>query len=289
MNMKTTKQTLKRCCSALAILGVAGALAPAYAPAYAQQAVAASGLRLNLGGGYNSSSVLGAVGGSYITPLSTSLGLQIDAIGGAARSNGLVGGAGHLFWRDPQNGSLGAYGSYLYGSGRPNTMSNDMHDAKAGVEGSYLVGNFGLHTIVGAEFNNFGSSIHTNNTYFFNDTRFAWYATNHFKLDLGERYTDNRSQVVGGADYYTTIASLPVSFFADSAYGGKDKVNEADNGFKALFGVNFYFGGNAANTPLMNETQGYMPDYLGNDAADLPKQQKNNNDGLTCSQKHDCM
>lgn len=275
MKKNTIKLKLQRGCSAFVVMFAVVGLGPVYGQsATSMQAVKASGFRLNLGAGYNSSSVLGTVGGSYVTPLSSSLGLQIDAIGGAARSNGLLGGAGHIFWREPQSGSLGAYGSYLYGSGRPNSMSSDMHDAKAGVEGSYLVGNFGLQSVVGAEWNNFGSRIRENNTYFFDDTRFNWYATDHLKLDIGQRYTNNRGQIVGGADYYTAFNTMPVSFFVDSAYGGKDKVSAAANGLKIMAGVNFYFGGNAPTSALSNDTQGYMPDYLGNDAADLPKEQK---------------
>lgn len=270
MDMKRTKSTLLRCGATLAVMGLAGLV-----PAYAQQAVSAQGVRLDLGAGYNSSAWLGTVGGSYVAPLSTSLGMQIDAIGGAARSNGLIGTAGHLFWRNPQTGSLGLYGSYLYGSGRPNDMNNHMRDAKAGLEGGFLVGNFSLQNVVGVEWNNFGSRIRQNNSYFFDDTRFNWYATNQLKLNIGQRYTDNRGQIVGGADYYTAFGTTPISLFADAAYGATDKINAATNGLKTIFGVRVYFGGGgAASSPMLNDTQGYMPDYLNNDATDLPKQRR---------------
>lgn len=271
MGINKMRLTLLRCSSALAVMCAAGWVAPAYA----QQAVSAPGLRLDLGTGYNSSSMLGTVGGSYVIPLSTSLGAQVDAIGGAARSNAMIGAAGHLFWRDPQSGSLGAYGSYLYGAGRPSNINSDMHDAKAGIEGSYLVGNFSLQSVAGIEWNNFGSNFKRNTSYAFDDTRFNWYATNKLKLNIGNRYTANRSQVVGGADYYTVFGTTPSSLFVDSAYGGRNKVNDADNGFKITAGVHFYFDGGSANTsPLLNDTQGYMPDYLGSDATDLPKERK---------------
>lgn len=271
MNIAKTKSTMQRYSAALAVVCAAGWLTPAYA----QQAVSAPGLRLDVGGGYNSNSGLGTVGGSYVTPLSTSLGMQVDAIGGAARSNAMIGGAGHLFWRNPQSGALGLYGSYLYGAGRPNNINSDMHDAKGGLEGSYLVGNFSLQNVAGIEWNNFGSNFKSNNSYFFDDTRFNWYATNQLKLNIGQRYTANRGQVVGGADYYTAFNAMPISFFVDSAYGGKDKVNDATNGFKAMVGVRFYFDASSADSsPLLNDTQGYMPDYLGSDATDLPRERK---------------
>src|SRR5262249_35117626 len=49
--------------------------------------------------------------GSLALPIARQLGAQIDGGVGSLDSSGWSHGAGHLFWRDPSIGLLGAYGS----------------------------------------------------------------------------------------------------------------------------------------------------------------------------------
>src|SRR5262249_58830960 len=63
------------------------------------------------GGGNHISSLYGA-DGSLSIPLAQQWGLQIDGSVGSLNSSGTSRGAGHVFWRDPSVGLLGAYGSY---------------------------------------------------------------------------------------------------------------------------------------------------------------------------------
>ncbi len=51
----------------------------------------------------------GHVGGSWAAPLTERWGFQADAlIGGTNKGTGLMGVGGHLFWRDPRQGAVGA-------------------------------------------------------------------------------------------------------------------------------------------------------------------------------------
>jgi hypothetical protein len=87
--------------------------------AYQQTRAAIAGFRhasggLGTGGGAYNGSGFGFGTGAFSMPLGQSFGAQLDAIGGGADGDGFVGGAGHLFWRDPSKGLLGIYGSVVH-------------------------------------------------------------------------------------------------------------------------------------------------------------------------------
>jgi hypothetical protein len=66
------------------------------------------------GGGGNHSNGFYGSGASVSVPLAQQWGLQLDGDGGSEKGIGAYGGVGHLFWRDPSIGLLGAYGSYSH-------------------------------------------------------------------------------------------------------------------------------------------------------------------------------
>ena len=53
----------------------------------------------------------GGVSGSVSLPIGHSYGLQVDALLGGRDGDFAGGGAAHLFWRRPDQGLIGAYGS----------------------------------------------------------------------------------------------------------------------------------------------------------------------------------
>ena len=70
------------------------------------------------GGGANHSDGFYGTTGSLSVPLAQQWGAQIDGRVQNADGIGAYGVAGHLFWRDPSIGLVGAYGSYWHWNGR---------------------------------------------------------------------------------------------------------------------------------------------------------------------------
>jgi hypothetical protein len=147
-------------------------------PAPSRQAVSAPNFKLEAGGGGgNGGGGFGYVGGSAAVPLGEPFGFQIDALGGMTRDNGFAGAAGHAFWRDPQVGAIGAYGSYVYGTGAWASNTAGMYNAKAGLEGQLYWGRLSFEGIAGAEWSRVGDGLgvdgRTNEVRFFDDARIA--------------------------------------------------------------------------------------------------------------------
>ena len=69
------------------------------------------------GGGANHTNGFYGGTGSLSVPLAQQWGAQFDGGVGSDEGIGWLGGAGHLFWRDPSIGLLGAFGSYSHWNG----------------------------------------------------------------------------------------------------------------------------------------------------------------------------
>ncbi len=267
------------------------------------QAVSATNVRLEAGGGYNGRSGFGEISGLLALPLGSAFGFQVDTIGGMASNTALGGAAAHLFWRDPGVGALGLYGSYLYGTGSwganiSGAGNTGMYNAKGGIEGQLYFGRFTLEGLAGVEWNNYsgvGNSFlvaSNDKTRFFDDVRLAWYVTDNLKLNIGHRYTSGRNQLVGGAEYLTNFGNTAASLFADAAYGKKADGGfgrSSGNEFSFLAGLRVYFGSSGTNdvspwlgekTLIRRDREDYMPTYIGRDAGDLPKARQNTAAGL---------
>ncbi|WP_454683825.1 hypothetical protein [Ancylobacter moscoviensis] len=242
---------------------------------------------MEAGGGYNGAG-FGEVGGSLAVPLGDRYGFQIDALGGMAEENGIAGAAAHLFWRDPEVGALGLYGSYLYGTADWGFDSNGfansgMYDFKGGLEGQLYLGQFTLQGIVGVEWNNFGSGdafgyYGQSEARFFDDIRLAWYATDDFKLSIGHRYTNGANQLVGGLEYLADFGGgTAASLFLDASYSterpdyGYYGDHYSGDDFTVLAGIRVYFGSGSTPAPSTS-TGGYFSKEHGYIPAKAPSQ-----------------
>jgi hypothetical protein len=63
------------------------------------------------GGAFNDKTLYGGQG-SFVLPLACQYGLQVDGSGGSFNNNTIYSVGGHLFWRNPNLGLVGLYGSY---------------------------------------------------------------------------------------------------------------------------------------------------------------------------------
>lgn len=142
-----------------------------------------------VGGAYDGMSVYLAEG-SFSLPLTHSLGLQIDAIGGLHDGDGLGGGAAHLFWRDPSIGLAG-----LYGSGFASTADRNYTVGNVGVEGALYLGSFSLEALVGAQF------VNRRDTDIFGTALVAFYPIDDLRLHAGYRYWFGENIGVAGFEW----------------------------------------------------------------------------------------
>jgi hypothetical protein len=223
------------------------------------------------------------VDGSLAIPLSERWGAQIDGMVGSAGSAAFYGVGGHVFWRDPSQGLIGAYGSYVgWGTtasvpvGAPIGAIADITGAnvgKIGIEGERYLGRFSLEGLAAYQYGT--------NSGFAGRATVAYYPTDDLRLDLSLRYLQGIGGIgSAGVEWEPTQAKY--SLFANAAVGG--------NGYwQVLGGARFYF----ANTQksLIGRQREDDPEnslpldlYKTTGAAHCPAGQQvlNINDGATC-------
>jgi len=105
------------------------------------------------GGGGNHTNGFDGTSGSLSVPLAQQWGLQIDGGVGSDKGIGAYGGAGHLFWRDPSSGLLGAYGSYSHWNGIETATFGHIsaNTGRFAAEGEYYWSRWTLSGLVGVE------------------------------------------------------------------------------------------------------------------------------------------
>jgi hypothetical protein len=191
-------------------------------------------------GGANHSNGFYGANGSLSVPLAQQWGLQLDGGVGSDQSIGTFGGAGHLFWRDPSIGLLGAYGSYSHWNGF-DTLSLGHISANTGrfaAEGEYYLNRWTISGLVGAETVSINSGVvpFSVPNRFFDDVSASYYVADNFKLSIGHLYTFGRNGLTLGSEYgFALGGGRMVSLFVNALFaeGGNNAV---------LGGVRFYFG-----------------------------------------------
>ena len=190
----------------------------------------------------------GGVAGSISIPLSHSFGFQVDALVGG-RDGGIAGGgAAHLFWRQPDKGLFGLYGS-LFRHDR-----QDLTRARLGLEGELYHGRFSLVGLAGYErtdasagfagvipgFNVFNTGSESR---FFSAANINFYASENWKLSVGHRFTSGIHVGAIGTEYlFQSGGGTAFSVFAEGRLG--------ENRYSAVWGgVRVYFG--AKDKPLI--------------------------------------
>ena len=184
------------------------------------------------GGVVGSNKGLAGVGGDLAFPLSHSWGFQVDGALAVAKDQLHGGTSGQIFWRNPNVGLLGAYGSYsfirdengsYFGSDRTFSVG------RAAINAARYTGRFTVEAITGVE----TGSLRTR---FFDNVDVAYYPVDNFKLSAGHRYTDNVNYGNLSAEYLLSSASrTPFSLFVDASYAG-------DHHKAILAGVKIHFG-----------------------------------------------
>jgi hypothetical protein len=163
------------------------------------------------------------------------MGVQIDG-GVTENSANTVAsrGAGHLFWRNPSIGLLGAYGFYSHVTG--NIIGTNI--SRFAAEGEYYLSRWTLRGLAGYETvrldaPSVGPGIPNR---FFDSVSASYYVTDNFKLSIEHRYCIGRHKLtLGGEHGFALGGGRMASLFAAARFaeGGDNAV---------LGGVRLYFG-----------------------------------------------
>jgi hypothetical protein len=213
------------------------------------------------GGGANHISSLYGADGSLSIPLAQQWGAQIDGGIGSFNNSGTSFGTGHLFWRDPSVGLLGAYGSYAHWNGisgviLPPTGANI---ARYAAEGEYYWGRWTFRSVAGYETVRFnipavvpGVPAFSIPNRFFDSVRASYYVTDDFKLSIGHVYTVGRNALTLGSEYgFALGGGRMASLFANGSIGETGL-------YAARAGLRIYFG--QRDKTLINRNRQDDPD-----------------------------
>jgi hypothetical protein len=185
---------------------------------------------------------IGGAIGTITVPIAHQFGAQIDLGSGAFgdRANGSA--AGHVFWRDPEQGLVGVYGSGIYstrGDGR--TMWNTAGEFEKYIgswTGKALLG------VQGFGFNTTYSSISgapltfTQPDRFFDKVSFSYYPNSDLALTLGHIYSKNTNGINGEIEYIAPQfrgGEIAPSAYLTATYGW-------NNSSVVMAGIRIYFG-----------------------------------------------
>lgn len=188
--------------------------------------------------------------GSLTLPISRQFGFQADALYSRIDSQDFYGGAGHLFWRNPDIGLIGIVGGYLARRG--------VDTFQAGAEGEYYLNRFtfGFFAGVGSiSYDNAAPIIDTNPTRFMSWVSADWYALDDLRLGVSYATAFRNNLVKGEAEYQTPIRGLALT--VEVAAGEHDYEHW-------LLGVRYYFGGNKSlrDRQRRDDPRSLMPHIL---------------------------
>lgn len=158
--------------------------------------------------------------GAYTVPLDRQWGAQIDGLAGSGGGDPFWGAAGHLFWRDPSQGLLGVYGSWVSWSGAGANVG------KIGVEGEWYNGPWSVE----------GNIVEQSGTFsgLAGEATVAFYAQPNFRLEGGYRFLQGIGNIgsVGG-EWQANNSGM--SLFANGNFG--------ESGYSTIVGgLKFYTG-----------------------------------------------
>jgi hypothetical protein len=193
-----------------------------------QPAVSAVNGKVSYEGGNMDSSVGHNFGATLTIPIAHQFGAQADALYCHIAGEDFWGGAGHIFWRDPEIGFVGVAGGAIH--------QDAVDTSQVGVEAGYYVGRFtfGAFAGIGSIRYDFSAPfIDTSPTRFVGRVSADWYALDDLRLGVSYTTAFDNSLFKGEAEYQTPISGLALT----------GEVASGDNGYDHwLVGVRYYFG-----------------------------------------------
>lgn len=176
--------------------------------------------------------------GVFSVPLGFRYGLQVDGAVGTFGGSGFASTAGHMFWRDPSVGLVGAYTSYTHWN-----RFSGVNLAKYGAEGAWYAGRWTFEGAAGVEngtrktdiSGGFTTTINLA-TRGFDHITASYYVTDNFKLSIGHLFTGGQNALSLGTEYGIGLGGGRMgSLFAEGRIGEAGK-NGIFGGLKVYFG-----------------------------------------------------
>jgi len=197
------------------------------------------------GGGADHTSGFYGANGSLAFPIAQQWGAQLDAGIGSLDGSGFSRGSGHVFWRDPSIGLVGAYGSYFHWNGIATATIPriGVNIGRYAAEGEYYANRWTFHGLAGYETvrldvpNVAGlPGLLSIPNRFFDWVSASYYVTDNFKLSMGHLYMIGRHGLTLGSEYgFALGGGRMAALFAQGLIG-----EGGNNG--VLGGLRIYFG-----------------------------------------------
>lgn len=191
--------------------------------------------------------------GSISLPVSQHFGFQADALYSHISDLNFYGGAGHLFWRNPDHGLLGLTGGYLYRDG-----FDTVDTFQVGTEGElyWHQFTFGFFAGLGSiDYQYAAPFIDTNPTRFVGRVSADYYPLENLRVGASFTTAFRDRLGKGEIEYQTPINGLALT--GEAAWG--------NNGYDHwLLGVRYYFGGKKTlrDRQRQDDPRGLMPQIL---------------------------
>lgn len=154
--------------------------------------------------------------GAVTVPLGQSFGFQFDAgtLNADLDSNDLLahGVGGHMFWRDPSVGLLGAYGHHV-------SYGDDVSISRIGGEVEWYSGQFTLEAFGGVD--HLDTPIGDEH-FVAAEAEIAWYATENIRVSAGVTHSFEQTSALLGAEMMLSGTDFAPSLFANAKMGGED-------------------------------------------------------------------
>lgn len=185
---------------------------------------------------------IGGALGTITVPISHQFGAQIDLGSGAFGNKANGSAAGHLFWRDPEQGLVGVYGSGIY-----STRANGRTMWNAAGEFEKYIGNWTGKALIGIQgfgFNTTYSSFYGKPSTFSQPDRFfdkvslSYYPIPDLAFTVGHIYSKNTNGVNGEIEYIAPQfrgGEIAPAAYVTATYGW-------NNASVVMAGIRVYFG-----------------------------------------------
>jgi hypothetical protein len=193
-------------------------------------------------GGANHTNGFYGTTGSLAVPLAQQWGAQIDGRVENADGIGAYGVAGHLFWRDPSIGLVGAYGSYWHWNGRDVADIGHLsaNTSTIAAEGEYYSGRWTLSGLAGIEMVSIDAPVALDASSipnrFFDSIRASYYVTDNFKLSIGHVYSSGRHGLTLGAEHGFALGGGRMASLFAAALFAEEGHNVVHGGLRIYFG-----------------------------------------------------
>ncbi|MDZ4866184.1 MAG: hypothetical protein SGI91_02575 [Alphaproteobacteria bacterium] len=191
-------------------------------------AVSQTNLKLTGTGGQVEDEGAWFVNGILTAPLGNSWGFQLEGAGAGVDDQHVLGGAAHLFTRDPESYLLGLFAAYASES------EFDVDATRLGAEAEIYLDQVSILVAAGYQFSD---SLEESA---FGDIELRWYITDNFAVSGGGGFMEDSSVARLGAEWQPGFSALPgLAFRVDGAFGDDDYDS-------IMGGITYYFGANAS-------------------------------------------